>query len=219
MSPQRLRAVGTAVAGPVRWAQRTGFVRSALAGKAVDANGEPLPWYCLAAVDFLSTLDFANDAVLEFGSGQSTLWWAKKAKSVTAVEGSAEWSEYVTRSLSGNPNAKVHLETDLERHADLPLSWDRTFDIVVIDGGDRRRCAETALKVVKPDGLIIFDNSEGYWGPEGTHPILDLLDGQQWMRIDFYGYAPGVLSTSVTSLFFRDGSRFLHLPPPRFGGK
>ena len=221
MPPRVLRAVGTAFIGPARWAQRTGFFRSALAAKAVDAAGRPVPWYCLAAIDFLDTLDFSKDSVLEFGSGQSTLWWASKASSVAAVEESPHWFGYVQESLAGMPNAEVHLETDLESHANLPLTWGRRFGVVVVDGGDRLACTVAALKVVEPDGLIIVDNSEGYWGGdlEGTYPILELLDSLGWMRIDFYGYAPGVLSTSVTSLFFRDGHRFLHLPPPRRGGK
>jgi len=207
------------VIGPARWAQRTGFFRSALAGKAVDESGQPLPWYCLAAIDFLTTLDFSQSSVLEFGSGQSTLWWSAKAASVVAVEESDEWYGSVRGWLQSSHNTEVHLETDLERHARLPLTWDRTFDVVVVDGGERVACTETALRVVKQDGLIIVDNSEGYWGPEGTYPILDILDSHGWMRIDFYGYAPGVLSTSVTSLFFKDGRRFLHLAPPKRGGK
>lgn len=219
MRSRPVRAVGTAVLGPARWAQRTGFFRSALIGKAVDASGNPLPWYCLAAIDFLETLDFSSDSVLEFGSGQSTLWWASRASRIATVEESREWFEYVEKSLRGTDNAEIHLEPDLARHAALPLTWNREFDVVVIDGGDRAACSETAIQVVKQDGLIIFDNSEGYWGPEGQYPILEMLDSQGWMRVDFYGYAPGVLSTSVTSIFFRDGTRFLHLPPPKRGGK
>lgn len=216
MRPRVLRAVGTAVLGPVRWAQRTGFARSALAGKAMDAAGQPVPWYNLTLIDFLNTIDFSNDSVLEFGSGQSTLWWSSKAASVTAVEESAEWFSYVRDSLAGRPNAEVHLETDLELHAKLPLTWQRLYDVVVIDGGDRLACTVSCLEVVKPDGLIVVDNSEGFWGGDldGTYPILEVLDEHGWMRIDFSGYVPGVLTTGTTSLFFRDGRRFLHLPPP-----
>lgn len=219
MPNKTVRALGTAVLGPLRWGQRTGYVRSALAGKAVDARGKPLPWYSIGAIDFLETLDFASDAVLEFGSGQSTLWWAKRAARVSSVEESAEWYAYVVDAVAGVGNVDVHLETDLERHARLPLQWERSFDVVVIDGGDRAACAKAALDLVSPDGLVIFDNSEGNWGPSGTFPIIDLFEERGWNRVDFYGYAPGVLSTSVTSLFFQDGRRFRGLPPPHRGGK
>lgn len=220
MRYKTIRAVGTAVIGPIRWGQRTGFFRSALSGKAVDAHGAPQPWYCLAAIDFLDTLDFSNDTVLEFGSGQSTLWWATKAASVTAVEQSGEWFGYVERSVRSVPNVTLHLETDLARHAALPGTWDRKIDVVIVDGGDRAKCVRTALDVIEDGGLFILDNSEGRWsGKPDQWPMIDMLDADGWMRIDFYGYAAGVLSTSVTSLFFKDGDRFRHLPPPRPGRK
>lgn len=214
-----MRALGTAIIGPARWAQRTGYARSALLGRAVDARGRPIPWYCLAAIDFLQALDFSDDSVLEFGSGQSTLWWASKASTVVAIEESPAWYSYVQGHIVSTPNATVLLESDLQRHARLPLTLDRSFDVVAIDGGDRAECAASALKVIRPTGIIIVDNSEGFWGTEGTYPILQLFDRHGWMRLDFPGYAPGVLTTSVTSVFFRDGARFLHLPPPRQGAK
>jgi hypothetical protein len=70
LATRTARAVGTAVLGPVRWGIRTDFVRSALAGRALDAAGQPVPWYNMVAIDFLSTIDFSKDSVLEFGSGQ-----------------------------------------------------------------------------------------------------------------------------------------------------
>lgn len=171
-------------------------------------------------MDFIDTLDFSRDTVLEFGSGQSTLWWSQKAESVTAVEESTEWFHYVQRSLDEIPNATVHLETDLNRYAALPRSWDRTFDVVIVDGGDRAQCMRTALDVVDDHGLVILDNSEGRWSNKPDQwPMIDMLEADGWMRIDFYGYAAGVLSTSVTSLCFKSGDRFRNLPPPRRGGK
>jgi hypothetical protein len=136
-----------------------------------------------------------------------------------ALESDKGWFEYVRSSLSNKKNAEIYLETDLDQMALLPASFGRVFDVVVIDGGDRAKCAASAVKVVSDDGLIIFDNSEGNWGPTGTFPVLDLLDEQGWMRADFYGYAPGVLSTSTTSLYFKNGQRFRHLAPPVRGGK
>jgi hypothetical protein len=78
------------------------------------------------------------------------------------------------------------------------------FDIIVIDGLDRLECAARAVPILAEGGAIILDNSEGYWGPEGTYPILDLFRAAKFCRVDFYGYAPGVILPHCTSLFFRD---------------
>ena len=59
-----------------------------------------------------------------------------------------------------------------------------------------------------PDGALIMDNSEGYWGPEGTYPIMDMLRERQFLRVDFHGFAPGASLRHCTSVAFR-GSTFL----------
>lgn len=213
-----LRAIGTAVIGPIRFAHTTGYWRSAMAGKAVDTNGHPLPWYCIPAIEFLDIMDFSLADVLEFGSGQSTLWWARKARSVVAVEDSEAWHGYVRAEVAQLGNVRVEFEADLGAHARYPLTLGRRFDVVVIDGGDRANCARTSLQVLAPGGLLIVDNSEGSWGAPGTYPILEMFDAAGMMRVDFNGYAPGVLTTSVTSLFFEPNCAWLrHLGPPKTG--
>lgn len=219
MAAQYARALGTAVFGPVRWAQRTGYSRSALIRKAVDKRGEPRPWYCIGAIEFLELMDFSSDCILEFGSGQSTLWWGRRARRVVSYESDSSWYHDIAKATSKLLNTEVYYQSDLSAFATEPLKYGRMFDVVIIDGGDRAMCATTAIEVLKQDGIIILDNSEGNWGAPGSYPILDLLDQNDYFRIDFIGYAPGVLSSSVTSLFLRDTQRLRHLPPPPKGGK
>src|SRR5262245_4561702 len=77
-----LRRVGTAILTPILFTVHQGHFRSALARKAVDATGHPLPWYTYPAIQFLSAKDFCGRRVLEFGAGQSTLWWSARAGQV-----------------------------------------------------------------------------------------------------------------------------------------
>jgi len=202
-----------AVLVPLRFSMKTGQFRSCLTGKPVDASGKPVPWYTFPASQFLRSMDFSNDDVLEFGGGQSTLWWAGRARSVTTMEDDPAWARYVQESTSAWSQVVVIAEPDLERQARAPLG--SKFDVAIIDGGDRIRCAETALKVLRPDGLIILDNSDGFWGPDGTYPILDLLAEREYLRIDFFGYYSVGMTPGCTSLFFPSSTRrLLNLPPP-----
>ena len=41
-------------------------------------NRNDAPWFNMAAVQFLDTLDLSKHRVLEFGSGSSTLYFASK---------------------------------------------------------------------------------------------------------------------------------------------
>jgi hypothetical protein len=202
----RLRAAATAVIAPWAFSWKSGHFRSSLASRAMDRYGRPIPWYTYPAIEFLSDQDYSTKTVLEFGAGQSTLWWGARAREVLAVETDVSWIEDLSRSLPANVTL-----------ARLPLTLDgideqlgrRVFDIVVIDGLDRLRAARTALERVSSSGMVILDDSEGFWGPTGTHPILDLFRSAGLRRVDFYGPAPGVLVPHCTSVAFRDGCCFV----------
>jgi hypothetical protein len=78
------------------------------------------------------------------------------------------------------------------------------FDVIVVDGLDRLICAEMSIAFLNEGGAVILDNSEGFWGRDGEYPIIDFFNANHFSRIDFYGYAPGVILPSCTSLFFKD---------------
>jgi hypothetical protein len=208
-----MRKIGTAILTPVYFSLATGHFCSSIASKALDTRGKPLPWYTYPAIDFLSGVDFSGQSVLEFGAGQSTLWWAERAARVFSVEQDARWFEAVLKAIKSKLNVEVHLAQESLEFATTPIG--RTFDVIVIDGGDRFLCVQAALKMLQAGGVILLDDSEGFWGAEGSYPIIDLFEREGFMRVDFYGFAPGVLKRHCTSLFFRDDARiFRDLRPP-----
>jgi hypothetical protein len=68
----------------------------------VDAHGEPLPWYSYAAIHFLEKRLPEGLAVFEFGSGYSTIWWARRSRVVHACEHDAGWYGKVSTLLPAN---------------------------------------------------------------------------------------------------------------------
>lgn len=190
---------------PLHFALASGHLRSAIAGKAVTAKGDPLPWYTYPAINFVASMNFADARVLEFGGGQSTGWWADRAAEVVTVELDPAWRAHLERTVGHLPNVTIGENAEGGR-----------YDVVIVDGGERYSAAVEAAEVVTDDGLVIFDNSEGYWGKPGTFPIIDLMNEQGFSRVDFHGYQPGVRRHACTSLFFKNGCRFLTAlgPPP-----
>ena len=208
-----LRRVGTALLTPFKFSIDTGHFRSSLARKALDNAGNSIPWYTFPAIHFLSTVDFTEQAVLEFGGGQSTIWWAERAAYVFSLENNPHWFNYINHKIREKPNVDFFLCENLEDYASKPK--DKQFDLIIIDGGDRYLCAQTALKVVKEKGAIVLDDSDGFWGLEGTYPIIELFQNAGFMRVDFYGYAPGVIKPHCTSIFFKHQAKlFENLIPP-----
>jgi hypothetical protein len=73
------------------------------------------------------------------------------------------------------------------------------FDVVVIDGQARVLSAWLAAKFVKPNGIIVFDNSDR----EFYSPGFELLANDGYKRIDFYGTGPINMYEWCTSIFFK----------------
>lgn len=85
-----LRSAFTAVLTPIIFSYRTGHFLSSWKMSAVSRTGEPLPWYTYPCIDFISFRNFTGKSILEFGGGQSSLWWSKRAGHVVTIEGDKE---------------------------------------------------------------------------------------------------------------------------------
>lgn len=195
-----LRSVVTAVLTPIHYSYRTGHFRSSLKMAAVTRHGDPLPWYTYPAIDFLKDRSYTGKSVLEFGGGQSTLWWAAHASSVVTFEADRAWHDRIKIGMPSNvdlnlvprENGKqdaLHVSTML---ATKPI---QQFDVVIIDGLTRGDLFDIACNYVAPNGIIICDNAEGYGFYEGFR-------NRGFSRVDFYGNAPGILLPHCTSIYF-----------------
>ncbi|HEV7681996.1 MAG TPA: class I SAM-dependent methyltransferase [Pyrinomonadaceae bacterium] len=206
-----LRGVTTAIVTPFLWTQHTGHWKSCLKQKAVDAHGEPLIWYTYPAIHFLEQVDFRGKRVMELGAGNSTFWWAKRAEWITALEGDPSWFKYLKGRLP--ENVTLHLtEVAVPPTAESIALGERSapYDVIVIDGFDRAGFAEVATKWLNPDGIIIFDDSDGAWSHNGTQEYLENFRGFQ--RVDYYGYAPNGSVPHCTSIFFKESFAFFNRP-------
>lgn len=195
-----IRAFGTGLLTPIRFALQTGHWKSSLATAAKTKRGEPIPWYTYSAIDFLSQRDFSGKHVLEFGGGQSTLWWSSRAADVLTVEEDEVWYKSLRSKVGGNVDLH-HVAVDQRTRSVEPIrallggSPSRKFDIIIVDGHLRREVAAMAFEYLAPRGALILDNAEGYG-------FFDETKTRNCRRIDFFGFAPGVSRRHCTSLIF-----------------
>src|SRR5215470_9498452 len=54
-----------------------------------------VPWFSYAAIDFLDTFLKPNMTVCEYGSGGSTVFFARRVRSVFSIEDNSKWHELV----------------------------------------------------------------------------------------------------------------------------
>lgn len=123
------------------------------------------PWISYDAIKVIKGLLNSKSRVLEYGSGMSTVWYARHSRSVISVEDDPYWAEFNQRSLArcGLQNGRIVAATDKSTYVSAGGSADaggQRFDFIVIDGRYRDSCAERALEVIEPGGWIYLDNSD-----------------------------------------------------------
>jgi hypothetical protein len=179
----------------------------------VDRTGQPLPWYTYPAIQFLSQLDLTDKDAFEFGSGNGSLFWAARTRSLVSVESDPNW--YSMLDARKLPNQRIMLEEDLGAYPDSISKHGQKFDLIIVDGKRRRLCAQAAMPFLAGDGMIVLDNSD--WYPKSAA----LLRDAGMIQIDFTGYGPVNNYTWTTSLFLRRNAqikpRSTRLPEPGIG--
>jgi len=175
-----------------------GYLRSFAEGRCLDAAGQPVPWYTYPAIEHLDQLDFSGKNVFEYGAGNSTLWWANRAKSVTSVEIREPWYDQIKATMPGN--CHLMLETDPDKYIESIKKIPDGFDVIVVDGyarkGGRLRCSAMALESLRPNGLIILDNAD--WLPMSAQ----YLRNAGLLEVNMCGFSPLNSYAGVTALYF-----------------
>lgn len=135
-----------------------------------------IPWWSFGALDTVSNFIKRNMEVFEFGSGGSSIFFAERARRVTCVEDSEDWTRLVRRQADGRglQNLKVLVRPFNCKKADkfsdsgyLAALGETAYDIIVVDGQEdsvqvRPECFWRAERHITPGGLIVLDDSWRY---------------------------------------------------------
>lgn len=142
--------------------------------KLYRRSNPDLPWLTPAANQILSTYLKKTDVGLEFGSGRSTLWLARRTQHLTSVEHQRQWYQAVTAQIKAAEltNVGYHLcerealggEDRLDSvYAQVAAKFkDESLDFVLVDGIYRSACAHLSLAKLRPGGVLILDNANWY---------------------------------------------------------
>jgi hypothetical protein len=170
--------------------------------QCLDSSGNYVPWFTYPAIEYLNQLDLTGLRVLEFGSGCSTLYWARRAGSVVSIEDSKSWYEHMTPRLPENVQY-IHAPTqdDIVRAASEAAG---PFDIIVNDGVYRYDCALASRPKLADGGIVILDNADWCTRTSAFYRDSDLIE------VDMAGFTPLCAYTMTTSFFL---SRNMRLRP------
>jgi hypothetical protein len=192
---------------PVRESVRTwrtlsrdlGHFRSLREGACVTRDGSPLPWYTYAAIDYLEQLDLGDARVLEFGSGNSTRYWAARSAKLVSIEDNPAWYDKVRPQLP--PGVDYLLVSGAEGYVGAGTRYPDLFDVIAIDGNYRLECARAAPALLRPGGFIILDNSD--WHERSAAALL----ASGLLHVSMAGFGPILPHVWTTSFYFSRDAR------------
>jgi hypothetical protein len=166
---------------------------------AIDAAGQPIPWVTYSFIDFIKERLNKQHQIFEFGSGNSTFFYAKYAGIVVSVEHNKDWFNKIQ---SAKPSNSTMIFSDLVYGADYcqsPLKLAQKFDVIIVDGRDRVNCCKQAIAALSNEGVIVLDDSERVIYTEAINFLLE----NGFKHLSFSGISPGLFYHKSTSVFYK----------------
>lgn len=170
--------------------------------QAVDENGHPLPWVTYSFIDFIKGRLHSELSIFEFGSGNSTLFYAKNVKKVVSVEHDKAWYNHILANKA--PNAEMIFEK-MEKDGDYcrkAAARGEEFHIIIVDGRDRINCCKNSIQALASNGVIVLDDSERQF----YQPARQFLMEKGFKELPFSGISPGLFYNKCTSVFYKSNN-------------
>lgn len=128
--------------------------------------------------------------VLEWGCGGSTSYFPEFLARHniecrwTSIEHNHEWYEKVSAELRTRDNIDIHWfpaadaaagdkEQMRDEYIQFPSTLNRKFDVILIDGRERRACAEQAASLLREDGIAFMHDAQRSRYHAGFRPFPD----------------------------------------------
>lgn len=178
----------------------SGWFASFSSKTSIDGNGNPIPWLSYPAIDFLTPRLNNTLEILEYGSGNSTLYFARRTRGVDSIEHNKEWFEKGNAGLPSNAKLWFVPDDNADTYAGFAATLNKKFDVILDDANERVPIIYAAERLLKPEGVFILDDSER----EEYVPGINYLLEKGYRRLDFWGMAPSVTLKKCTTFFYRE---------------
>jgi hypothetical protein len=128
-------------------------------GRVVFHRYARVPWLAFPAIEYLEPF-ISGRRIFEFGSGMSTLWFARTCREVISAESDSEWYEIICRQSRQMSNVHViHAASEPDYLGSLSAAGGK-FDLILIDGLYRSQCLDRVMPHLQPGGLLVVDDTD-----------------------------------------------------------
>lgn len=160
------------------------------------------PWLVFPAIDYVKPR-IAGKRIFEFGSGMSTLWFAKSCRQIVSVEDDSFWYQAVKAQSRSLTNVRIIHALSKADYVAAVAAAGGSFDLILIDGLYRIECLEAARPHLAPAGLLVVDDTDAVPGLDAR--VEQLFGDRQILR--FRGWVSGNLHPHETTIVRHDEVR------------
>ncbi|NOT74807.1 MAG: FkbM family methyltransferase [Cyclobacteriaceae bacterium] len=176
-----------------------GWIQSFKGMKPVDRDNNPIPWVTYSFIYFIRERLKQDQVLLEYGSGNSTLFYSKYVKKVFAVEHEQGWHKEISSIVKSNARVDLVALNENGAYSKYAQSVGEPLDIIIVDGRDRVNCLKNGVDSLTQRGIMILDDSERKEYKDG----IEFMMSKGFKKIDFWGIAPGIFFNKATTVFYR----------------
>ncbi len=170
--------------------------------QAVDADNQPIPWVTYSFIDFIKDRLDKELSIFEYGSGNSTLFYAKRVKRVVSVEHDKAWYKKIVKEKAANAEMIfTNLSTNGEYSQKAALLGEK-FDVIIVDGRDRVNCCKHSIAALSEHGVLVLDDSER----KNYQAARVFLTAKGFKELSFSGISPGLFYNKATSVFYKSNN-------------
>jgi hypothetical protein len=159
------------------------------------------PWLTPRAVEYLEEALQPGFIGLEYGSGRSTTWFARRVNKLISVEHNVDWYNRVKCEIEKQKLSNVQYHHFLKPDNSLNMEkvmkseyvqvsadiQEDSLNFVLVDGVARPACVIRSIPLLKNGGLLIIDDANHYlpctsWAPN-TRTVKDGPLNEEWIQV------------------------------------
>lgn len=181
-----------------------GWLGSAMLGTPISPKGENLPWINYPMIDLLEAKLKSNFLVLEYGGGNSTIFFQKRVGKVYTVEDNKQWFHYMAERIKSD-NVNIIFANDKEEYIQSMKNVITDAELIVVDGLYRGEILTyLANENLSKKTVILPDDTER----SEYNGAKDLMNGKGYKELRLSGMKPCLVEESCSSLFYIEGNCF-----------
>jgi len=183
--------------------KNAGWIETEIRGYPCTKKGYPLPWINYGAIHLLKQRLTKDLTLFEYGSGYSTIFFARRVQSVTSVEYDETWFKKL--ELIAPQNVRLIFQPysiDDPHYFKIIATTSQKYDVIVVDGRDRVNCIKFSLDYLTGSGVVLLDDSSRERYTEAFH----FLHQQGFKTLDIRGLKPGLNNMSQTTIAYRENN-------------